>query len=124
LVSAKFLTVRISRYYRLKGYEVQKEVKLGNCVIDLTATHPKTGEKVAIEVKASGDDLIRGLGQLAEAVAWGYDKAVLVSGLREARSVALKVFAFHGFGLVGVDSRGALTWFMEPRRRVESEGRI
>ncbi len=61
------MTARINRYYRLKSYEVKREVRLGNCVIDLAATHPKTGEKVAVEVKAAGDDLIRGLGQLGEA---------------------------------------------------------
>jgi len=115
LVSTRFLTARITRYYRIKGYTVQREVKLGNCVVDLVATHPRTGEKVAVEVKASGDDLIRGLGQLAEALAWGFDQVILVTGLKESQSVALKVFAYHSFGLAGIDSRGALTWIVEPR---------
>lgn len=115
MVSARFLSQRIAHYYRLRGYEVEREVKLGNCIIDLAATHPKTGEKVAIEVKATGDDLIRGLGQLAEAPAWGYDEVVMVTGRREAESIALKVFQHHGFGLAGIDSRGVLTWIMVPR---------
>lgn len=34
-------------------------------------------------MKASGDDLIRGLGQLAEAQAWGYDVAVMVTGFSD-----------------------------------------
>ncbi|MEM2905488.1 MAG: hypothetical protein QW057_10275 [Candidatus Bathyarchaeia archaeon] len=49
MVSARFLTTRISRYYRVRGYEVKREVKLGNCIIDLAAARPETGEKVAIE---------------------------------------------------------------------------
>ena len=92
MVSSKFLTARITRYYRIKGYKVEREIKLGNCVIDLQAIHPRTKERIAIEIKGSGDDLIRGIGQLAEALAWGYDQAVLVTPLRETKTIALKVF--------------------------------
>ena len=107
--STKFLMTRITRYYRLKGYEVQREVKLGNCAIDLIAINPRTKEKIAIEVKGSGDDLIRGIGQLAEALAWGYDQAVLVTPLRETKTIALKVFKHFNTRLIGIDSRGVIT---------------
>ena len=107
--STKFLTTRITRYYRLKGYEVQREVTLGNCVIDLIAINPRTKEKIAIEVKGSGDDLIRGIGQLAEALAWGYDQAILVMPLKETKMIALKVFKHFNIRLIGINSRGIIT---------------
>ena len=115
MVSTEFLTARVTRYYRLKGYVVEREVKLGNSVIDLAATHPRTREKIAVEVKASGDDVVRGVGQLCEALSWSYSQAVLVMGLRDAGNVALKVFQVYGIGVAGIDSRGSITWIIEPR---------
>jgi len=46
--STKFLTARIGLYYKLLGYEVQREVKLSNCLIDLVAINPRIKERIAI----------------------------------------------------------------------------
>ena len=37
---------------------------------------------MAVEIKTPNDDLTRGLGQLAEALAYGYDKAALITSLK------------------------------------------
>jgi len=37
-----------------------------------------------IEVKALSDDVVRGIGQLAEASAFGYHQVILVTTLRKA----------------------------------------
>ena len=65
--------------------------------------------------RASRDDVVRGVGQLCEALSWGYAKAVLVMGLRDAGNIALKVFQVYGIGVTGIDSRGSITWIIEPR---------
>ena len=59
-----------------------------------------TLERIAIEVKGSGDDLMRGIGQLVEALSWGYDQAVLVTPLRETKTIALKVFKHFNVRLI------------------------
>lgn len=59
-----------------------------------------------IEIKTPKDDVTRGLGQLTEAIAYGYDKAALVTTLNKAKKINRAVFARTGFILLGVDSRG------------------
>jgi hypothetical protein len=60
-----------------------RSIKLGNVAID--------GEveghawKMALELKTPKDDVTRGLGQLAEALAYGYTSAVLVTTMRSAK---------------------------------------
>jgi hypothetical protein len=62
--------------------------------------------RMALEIKSGHDDVVRGLGQLAEAKAVGYDTVALVTSLRRARHVEAPVFRKLGFVLLGVDSRG------------------
>jgi len=40
------------------------------------------GWKMALEIKSGHDDIVRGLGQIAEAKAFGYDSVVLVTSMR------------------------------------------
>lgn len=47
-----------------------------------------------------------GLGQLTEAIAYGYDKAALVTTMRKAKRINRTVFEKLGFLLLAVDSSG------------------
>jgi len=58
-LSERFLKRAVRRYYKSLGYEVRLgRIRLGN---------------TEIEVKTPSDDLARGIGQLGEALASGYD---------------------------------------------------
>jgi hypothetical protein len=81
-----------------------KHVKVGNAAIDGEVLG--VGWKIALEVKSGHDDIIRGLGQIAEAKAVGYDTVALVTSLRTARHIDAAVFNKLGFVLLGVDSGG------------------
>jgi len=81
-----------------------KPVKLGNVEID--GEVEGEGWKIALEIKTPRDDLTRGLGQLAEALAFGYTHGVLVTTLRNARRIDPKVFDKLGLVLLGIDSKG------------------
>ena len=50
--------------------------------------------------------MTRGLGQLTEAIAYGYDKAVMVTTLSRAKRIDPRVFVKSRFILLGVDSSG------------------
>jgi hypothetical protein len=63
---------------------------------------------MAVEIKSGHDDIVRGLGQIAEAKAFGYQSAALVTSLRSAKRIDPQVFNKLGFVLLGVDSRGHL----------------
>jgi len=64
------------------------------------------GWKMAVELKTPRDDITRGIGQLAEALAYGYDKAAMITTLRAAYHIDGKVFQKFGLVLLGVDSKG------------------
>jgi len=64
------------------------------------------GWKIALEIKSPTDDLTRGLGQLAEALAFGYTQAAIVTTLRKAKNVDPTVFERLGLMLLGVNSSG------------------
>jgi hypothetical protein len=59
--------------------------------------------------KTPRDDVTRGLGQLTEAIAFGYDKAALVTTLRKAEKINRAVFVKNGFILLAADSKGKIT---------------
>jgi len=82
-----------------------RRIRLGNTEVDGEAIG-SNGERIAIEIKTPRDDLARGIGQIAEALAFGYDRAVLVTTLKNTRTIDDSVFKKFGFGLIGVDSRG------------------
>ena len=64
------------------------------------------GWKMALELKTPQDDITRGIGQLAEALAYGYDRVVLVTTLRTAKKIDHAVFDRLGIVLLGIDSKG------------------
>ena len=95
----------VKRYYRSLGYDIKiARIRLGNTEIDGEAV--RNGERIAIEIKTLGDDLARGLGQLAEALASGYNQAVLVTTSRKAKRIGSPIFSTAGFTLLAVDSKG------------------
>jgi len=107
-LSERFLKWAVKRYYRSLGYEVRiGRVRLGNTEIDGEAVGPD-GVRIAIEVKTPSDDLARGIGQLAEALASGYDQTVLVTTLRRAKQIGSPIFSIPGFTLLAVDSKGKI----------------
>jgi len=61
---------------------------------------------MALEIKTPRDDLTRGLGQLTEALAYGYDKAALVTTASKAKKRNRTVFHKMGFELLAVNSKG------------------
>ena len=84
---------------------VLRRIRLGNTEVDGEAVGPQ-GEKIAIEIKTPRDDLARGIGQLAEALAFDYHKATLVTTLRNAKNIHDRVFKKFDFLLIGIDSAG------------------
>ena len=96
----------VKRHYKVLGFKVSmRRIRLGNTEVDGEAIG-SNGERIAIEIKTPRDDLARGIGQIAEALAFGYDRAVLVTTLKNTRTIDDSVFKKFGFGLIGVDSRG------------------
>ena len=61
---------------------------------------------MALELKTPRDDITRGIGQLAEALAFGYNQAVLVTTLRNAKRIDHAVFHRLGIVILGIDSKG------------------
>jgi len=84
-VPERFLKWATKRYLVSQDYEVTfARIRLGNFEIDGEATGPK-GKRTAIEIKTKRDDICRGMGQLAETLAFGYDKAILVTTFGKAK---------------------------------------
>jgi len=96
----------VKRYYKFLSYDVRiGRIRLGNTEIDGEAVG-SDGGRIAIEIKTASDDLARGLGQLGEALASGYNQAVLVTTLRRAKQIGSPIFNISGFTLLAVDSKG------------------
>jgi len=92
-LSERFLKWAVKRRYKGLGYKVSmRRIRLGNTEVDGEAIGPQ-GETVAIEIKTLRDDLARGIGQLAEALAFCYDKAVLVTLLKNTRTIRSRVIS-------------------------------
>ena len=108
MTNLRWLKWHIARYYRSQGYEVNlHSIKLGNTAIDGEAIGK--GNRIALEIKTPRDDVTRGLGQLTEALAFGYDRAALVTTLNKAKRINHTVFSKCGFILLGIDSKGNVT---------------
>ena len=100
-----WLNWHITRYYKNQGLQLRiRSIKLGNTAIDGEAIG--NGYRIALEIKTPGDDVTRALGQLIEALAFGYDRAALVTALNKAKKIHHKVFDKMGFALLAVDSKG------------------
>ena len=108
MTNERWLKWAIARYYRSHGFRVlARPVRVGNAMVDGVAFGPG-GERIAIEVKSPRDDIVRGIGQCYEALAWGYSRAVLVTTLRVARKLRKRVFQRRGMKLVGVDAKARI----------------
>jgi hypothetical protein len=108
LTNERWLKWAIARYYRSLGCKVSmKPARAGNAMVDGVALSPE-GERIAIEVKSPSDDIIRGIGQCCEALAAGYNRAVLVTTLRVARKLRKRVFQRRRFKLLGVDAKARI----------------
>ena len=104
-MSERFLRWAVKRHYKALGHKVRiARIRLGNAEIDGEVVGE--GWKIALEIKSPSDDLTRGLGQLAEAVAFGYAQAAIVTTLRRAKRVDPTVFERLGLMLLGVNSPG------------------
>jgi len=108
LTNERWLKWAVARYYRSLGYKVSmKPARAGNAFVDGVAVTPE-GERIAIEVKSPSDDIIRGVGQCFEALAAGYNRAVLVMTLRVAKKLKKHVFQRRNLRLIGVDARARI----------------
>lgn len=104
-MSERFLKWALKRHYKALGYKVRiARIRLGNTEIDGEVIGE--GWKIALEIKTPRDDLTRGLGQLAEALAFGYAQAAIVTTLRKAKRVDPTVFEKLSLMLIGVNSSG------------------
>ena len=81
-------------------------IKVGNAAID--GEVEGRGWRMALEIKSTHDDIVRGLGQLAEALAHGYTSVALVTSLKNAKRLKPDVFDRLGLVLLGIDSKGAV----------------
>jgi hypothetical protein len=83
-----------------------KQVKVGNAAIDGEVV----GEswRMALEIKSGHDDVVRGLGQLSEALAHGYSSAALVVSLRHAKKLNPTAFSKCNMVVLGVDSKAQI----------------
>ena len=103
MTNERWLRWAIQRHYRTQGYKVNmKGIRVGNSIIDGEAENDK--ERIALEIKSSHDDVVRGIGQLSEALAYGYKTAALVTTVRHANRIKPTVFK-NGLVLLGVNSK-------------------
>ncbi|MEM2314615.1 MAG: hypothetical protein QXX94_07775 [Candidatus Bathyarchaeia archaeon] len=59
-------------------------------------------QRRVVELKSYNDDILRGLGQLLEALAHGYDEVLLVTSQARAERLDTKVFEASGIGLASL----------------------
>ena len=105
MTNLRWLKWATVRHFRSKGLRVHMHsIKLGNVAID--GEVEGKGWKMALELKTPQDDITRGLGQLAEALAYGYNQVALVTTLRTAKKMDATVFDMLGLVLLGIDSKG------------------
>jgi len=105
-MSEAFLKRAVKKHFKALGYTVRmRRIRLGNAEIDGEALGVD-GKRIAIEVKTMTDDVVRGIGQIAEASAFSYDQVVLVTTLRHAKKIDMTVFRYYGWNLLGVDAKG------------------
>jgi hypothetical protein len=105
MTNLRWLEWAITRHFRSKGLRVKMgSIRLGNVAIDGEVLGK--GWKMALELKTPKDDVTRGIGQLAEALAYGYNQVALVTTLRNAKRIDPAVFDRLGLVLLGIDSKG------------------
>ena len=94
MTNERWLRWAISRHLRDRGFSVNMNgVRLGNAVIDDEVVGNQW--RMVLEVKSGHDDVVRGLGQLSEALSHGYQTAALVTSLRRARRLDTRGLRKH-----------------------------
>jgi hypothetical protein len=107
MTNEKWLRWAIARHFRQKGFEVNMNgVRVGNAIIDGEVIG--NNWRMALEVKSGHDDVIRGIGQLAAALAHDYNSAALVLSLRHAKLMKPAVFNKLNIVLLGVNSKAEI----------------
>ena len=107
MAKERFLKLAIKKYFLKLGYNIKLcPIRLGHSEIDGEAI--KENERIAIEIKTPNDDIVRGIGQMATALAYGYTKAILVTTRRNGKRIDEKVFKHYGFEVLGVDGWGKI----------------
>ena len=105
MTNLRWLKWATAKHFRDKGLRVQmRSIKLGNVAIDGEVLGK--GWRMALELKTPQDDITRGIGQLSEALVYGYNQVALVTTLRAAKKIDSAVFDKLGFVLLGIDSKG------------------
>jgi len=111
-----FLRRAVQRYYKRQGFQAnfpRGGIHCGNCFID---GEVQLGAlKIAVELKSDNDDLLRGLGQLLEALSHGYNQALLCTSQSRAERLDVKVFEVTSIGLVAINSKGQVHFIKEPK---------
>jgi len=113
---AVFLKRAVQQHYKSQGYQAnfpRNGIHVGNCFID---GEVRVGVfRMAVELKSDRDDMLRGLGQLLEALSYDYDQALLVTSQSRAERLDPKVFNASGIGLAVINSKGEITFIAEPK---------
>jgi len=104
MTNLRWMKWAIARHFRQQGLKIRLvPIPLGNAIIDGEVIGD--GWKMALELKTPNDDIVRGLGQIIEALAYGYDKTALVTTLCKAKRIDLTVFDRFSLTLLGIDSK-------------------
>lgn len=104
MTNLRWMKWAISRHFRQQGLQVRlASIRLGNTAIDGEVIGD--GWKMGLELKTPRDDVTRGIGQLTEALAYGYDRAALVTTLHKTKDIDRVVFDKFGFLLFAIDSK-------------------
>jgi len=103
MTNERWLRWAITKHFRDQGLLVNmRPVKVGNATVDAEVVGK--GWRMALEIKSTRDDVVRGIGQCTEALAKGYQTAALVTSLQRARRLNPQVF-HERFVLLGVDAK-------------------
>ncbi|MGA2790852.1 MAG: hypothetical protein ABSF00_08795 [Candidatus Bathyarchaeia archaeon] len=106
-MNEKWLKWAVARHFRQKGFTVNmRGVRVGNAIIDGEVIGDKW--RMALEIKSGHDDVIRGVGQLFEALAHGYSSGTLVLSLRRAKQLNPGLFNVGSIVALGVDSKAQI----------------
>lgn len=74
MTKLRWLKWKIAKYFRDQDLQINlRHIKLGYTAIDGEVIG--NGYRIALEIKTPRDDVTRGLGQLTEAIAFGYESS-------------------------------------------------
>lgn len=104
MTNERWLRWAIAKHFRERGLKVNMNpVKVGNAAVEGEVEGKNW--RIALEIKSAHDDIVRGLGQVAEAKTFGYDSVALVTSMRTARRITPAIFNKLDLVLLGVDAK-------------------